>query len=277
MDKLFIRSWFLFVGFLCLVAYAGIRLTAPKEDTSIPLKSSGEPIPNPMILIPAGTFLMGSEEGGRSERPVHSVFLDAFEINQFEVTQFQYGEFVKATRHRSPLSRYVKDIERYNDVNQPVVYVSWLDAEAFCQWTGNRLLTEAEWEKAAKGSEQATWPWGKEVRPLGANFLGDEDGSRYTSFIGLFQADQSPYKIYDMAGNAQEWVSDWYEPLYYEKGETKNPKGPLTGDMKTLRGGSWNDSHLSGRVSARIEMVPDYRDTTVGFRCARSVAVPDRP
>ncbi len=271
MDKLFIRTWFLFVGLLCLVAYAGVHLSAPKEDTSIPLKSSGVPIANPMILIPAGTFSMGSDEGGRNERPVHEVFLDAYEINQFEITQSQYGEFVQATRHRSPLSRYVKDIERYNDVNQPVVYVNWLDAEAFCKWTGSRLPSEAEWEKAAKGpADGVTWPWGNEQQSGYGNFLGDADKNRYTAFAGLFQKDQSPYKVYDLAGNAQEWVADWYEPLYYDQGETKNPKGPLTGKMKTLRGGSWNDSYLSGRVAARIQMVPDYRDTTVGFRCAKS-------
>ncbi len=271
MDKLFIKSWFIFVGVLSLIAYAGIRLTAPKEDTSIPLKSSGVPVANPMILIPAGEFIMGSDEGGRNERPVRSVFLDAYEISQFEITQSEYGEFVKATRHRSPLSRYVKNIERFNDANQPVVYVNWLDAEAFCKWRGQRLPTEAEWEKAAKGTENTTWPWGEEPTPVYANFLGKDDGSPYTMFVGSFKKDQSPYQVHDMAGNVQEWVSDWYDPLYYETGPTKNPKGPDTGEMKTLRGGSWNDSYLSGRASARINMVPDYRDTTVGFRCARSI------
>ncbi|MEK7286751.1 MAG: SUMF1/EgtB/PvdO family nonheme iron enzyme [Nitrospirota bacterium] len=269
MDKLFIRSWFLFVGLLSLVAYAGVRLSTPKQDTSVPLKSSGEPIANAMILIPAGHFTMGSDEGGRNEKPIRQVFLDAFEINAFEITQSQYGEFVKATRHRSPLSRYVKDIERYNDMNQPVVYVNWLDAEAFCKWTGSRLPTEAEWEKAARGSSGITWPWGNDPQSSYGNFLGDADQNRYTAFVGSFQKDRSPYQIYDMAGNAQEWVADWYEPLYYEQGKTQNPKGPMRGTMKILRGGSWNDSYLSGRASARIGMVPDYRDTTVGFRCGR--------
>jgi formylglycine-generating enzyme required for sulfatase activity len=271
MDKLFIRSWFIFVGLLALVAYAGVRLTAPKPDTSIVLKSSGVPIENPMIVIPSGTFSMGSDEGGRNEKPIHDVFLDAYEINRFEITQSQYGEFVKATRHRSPLSRYVKDIERYNDLNQPVVYVSWLDAEAFCKWTGSRLPTEAEWERAAKGEGGMTWPWGNAHQPHYGNFLGDEDKNRYTAFVGLLKTDRSPDQIYDMAGNVQEWVADWYDPLYYDKGERRNPKGPPTGTMKTLRGGSWNDSYLSGRAAARIQMVPDYRDTTVGFRCAKSV------
>ncbi len=258
MDKLFIKTWLLFVGFLCLIAYAGIRLTAPKEDPSIPLKSTGEPITNPMIVIPAGEFIMGSETGGANEKPVRRVFLNTYEINQFEITQFQYGEFVKATGHRSPLSRYVKNIERFNDINQPVVYVSWLDAEAFCKWRGQRLPTEAEWEKAAKGNRDTAWPWGDTFQPLYANFLRGEDGSAYTSFVGAFKTDQSSYGIFDMAGNTQEWVADWYDELYYQAGPTQNPKGPATGDVKTLRGGSWNDSHFSGRVSARMKMIPDY-------------------
>ncbi len=268
MDKLFLKGWFFFVGLLVLVVIAGIVLTKPKQDHSIPLKSSGTPISNPMILISAGEFIMGSDEGGPNEKPVRRVFLDAYEINQFEITQFQYEEFRKATHHRPALSRYVKNIEQFNDVNQPAVYISWLDAEAFCKWSGARLPTEAEWEKAAKGNTQKAWPWGDAPQPLYGNFLGAEDGSAYTAFVGSFKMDQSTYGVYDMAGNAQEWVADWYDELYYKMAPNKNPHGPSVGDTKVLRGGSWNDSHLSGRVSARMKMVPDYRDITVGFRCA---------
>ena len=269
MDKLFIKVWFLFIGLLVLVVLFGIRWTAPKEETFIPMTTSGAPIENPMIAISEGDFLMGSDMGGRNERPVRRVFLSAFSINQFEITQYQYGAFLKATGHRAPVSRYSKNIERFNDVNQPVVYVSWLDADEFCRWQGARLPTESEWEKAAKGDGANTWPWGEEPKSLYANFLGGEDGRPHTAFAGSFEKDQSPYHVYDMAGNAQEWVSDWYEELYYETGPAKNPMGPDRGDMKTLRGGSWNDSYLSGRVAARIKMFPDYRDTTVGFRCAK--------
>jgi len=269
MDKIFIRGWLLFVGLLVAVVLGGIRWTEKKPTTFIPLKSYGAPISNPMIVIPAGDFLMGSDAGGRNEQPTRTVSLSAFQINQFEITQYQYGEFIKATGHRSPLSRYSKNVERFNDPNQPVVYVSWLDAEAFCLWQGARLPTEAEWEKAAKGAGANSWPWGEEGKSIYGNFLGADDGNPYTSFVGSLRKDQSPYQIYDMAGNAQEWVSDWYEELYYKKGPAKNPMGPERGDMKTLRGGSWNDSYLSGRTTARIKMFPDYRDTTVGFRCAK--------
>jgi formylglycine-generating enzyme required for sulfatase activity len=268
MDKLFLKIWLLFVGLLVLVVIAGIILTKPKQDHSVPLKSSGAPKSNPMILIPAGEFIMGSDEGGPNEQPVRRVFLDAYEISQFEITQFEYGEFIKATHHRPALSRYIKNVEQFNDVNQPAVYISWLDAEAFCGFSGKRLPTEAEWEKAAKGVSQKTWPWGNTVSSDFANFAGGEDGSVYTSFVGSFKMDQSAYGIYDMAGNAQEWVADWYDEVYYKMAPNKNPHGPSMGDTKVLRGGSWNDSHISGRATARMKMVPDYRDITVGFRCA---------
>jgi len=271
MDNFFIKGWFLFVGLLVVVVIGGIRWTAKKPEIYVLLKSSGKPTANPMIVIPAGDFVMGSEEGGRNEQPTRTVSLSVFQINQFEITQYHYGEFIKATGHRSPLSRYSKNVERFNDMNQPVVYVSWLDAEAFCKWQGARLPTEAEWEKAAKGAGTNSWPWGEEPKSIYGNFLGAEDGSPYTAFVGSFSKDQSSYHVYDMAGNAQEWISDWYDELYYEKGTAQNPKGPDRGDMKTLRGGSWNDSYLSGRVAARIKMFPDYRDTTVGFRCAKDV------
>ncbi len=267
MDKLFIKIWLVFVGILVLVVVSGIILTKPKEDHSVPLKSSGVPIANKMIPIPAGEFMMGSEEGGPNEKPVRRVFLDAYEINQFEITQFQYEAFRKATRHRRALSRYIKNIEQFNDVNQPAIYISWLDAEAFCTWSGARLPTEAEWEKVAQGNIASS---ARSGRTTSANFLGGEDGSAYTAFVGSFKSDTSTYGIYDLAGNAQEWVADWYDETYYKTAPNKNPKGPSTGKTKVLRGGSWNDSHIAGRVSSRMKMVPEYRDVTVGFRCAKS-------
>ncbi len=276
MDKIFIRVWILFITFLCLIAITAIWVTTPKNEEegeviAQKVKTSGTPKENPMVLIPAGEFIMGSEEGGFDEKPPHRVYIDAFEINQFEVTQFYYAEFVRATKHRSPFSRYLKNIELFNDQNQPVIYVTWEDADAYCRWRGERIPTEAEWEKAAKGVNPIAWPWGNESKPIFANFLGTEDQVHYTSIVGSFEHDKSAYGIYDMAGNVREWVQDWYEEQYYKHAPSRNPKGPEQGEMKTLRGGSWNDSALSGRTSARLKMFPDYRDTTVGFRCARSV------
>ncbi|MGB3941482.1 MAG: formylglycine-generating enzyme family protein [Candidatus Manganitrophaceae bacterium] len=276
MDKIFIRAWILFVLFLCLIAIVAIRATNPKEEageTALQrVKSSSPPKENPMILVPAGEFSMGSEEGGFDEKPIRQVYLDAFEINQYEITQSDYLEFVRATRHRSPLSRYLKNIESFNDQNQPVVYVAWEDADTYCRWRGWRLPTEAEWEKAARGGEGGVWPWGNEQKPVFANFLGEEDQSQYTAIVGSYQSDKSPYGIYDMAGNVREWVEDWYEEQYYRHAPFRNPSGPVEGKMKAMRGGSWNDSPLSGRATARMKMFPDYRDTTVGFRCAKTGA-----
>jgi len=277
MDKIFIRAWILFVTFLCLIAIVAIRVTTPRnqnaegEEVAQTVKASGDPKENPMVLVPAGEFIMGSEEGGFDEKPSRPVYVDAFEINRYEVTQYEYAEFVRATGHRSPLSRYVKNISSFNDQNQPVVYVTWEDADAFCRWRGMRLPTEAEWEKAAKGSEAGAWPWGSESKPTFANFLGADDQTPYTAIVGSYERDKSPYQIYDMAGNVREWVQDWYDEHYYRRAPNRNPKGPEQGEMKALRGGSWNDSAVSGRTSARMKMFPDYRDTTVGFRCARSV------
>lgn len=274
MDKIFIRAWILFVAFLCTIAIVAIRVTTPKDEegevVAQKIKTSGEPKENPFILIPEGEFVMGSEEGGFDEKPERRVYLDAFKINQFEVTQFNYAEFVKATGHRSPFSRYLKNIESFNDQNQPVIYVTWEDADDYCRWRGGRLPTEAEWERAAKGTKGAAWPWGSESKAIFANFLGTDDQFHYTSSVGTFEQDKSSFGLYDVAGNVREWVQDWYEEQYYRHAPNRNPKGPEQGEMKAMRGGSWNDSPLSGRTSARMKMFPDYRDTTVGFRCAKS-------
>jgi formylglycine-generating enzyme len=278
MDKLFIKGWLIFIAALCLAAIAGINFTGQidknKSEETIALhkiSSSEMPKPNPMIVVPKGEFIMGTFEGAFDEKPPRSVFLDTYQINQYEVTQYYYAEFVKATGHRSPLSRYVKNIESLNHPNQPAVYVSWEDAESYCRWRGERLPTEAEWEKAARGMRGSVWPWSNELKPIFANFMGDEDRGIYTMIVGSYEKDKSPFGLYDMAGNAREWVHDWYEEQYYQHAPSRNPMGPDRGDMKTMRGSSWNDSPLAGRTTARMKMFPDYRDTTVGFRCAKTL------
>lgn len=273
MDRLFIKAWLFFVAFLVLVAIVGIRLTAPRdEEPSMPLAPiSGFPKENPMILVPAGEFFMGSNEDAYDEKPLHPVFLDAYRIHQYEVTQYQYAEFVKITKHRSPLSRYVKNIAHFSHPDQPAVYVSWEDADAYCRWRGERLPTEAQWEKAARGLRNTSWPWAEAYRPGLANFLGNEDQSVFPVIVGSYEKDKSRYGLYDVAGNIREWVSDWYEEGGYQHTPYQNPTGPSQGDMKVLRGGSWNDSPLSGRTTSRMKMFPDYRDTTIGFRCANPV------
>ncbi len=286
MDRIFILVALAFAVLLVLVTLFGIQMTAVKTPQVLLPQTGAPPKENRMLTIPGGPFIMGSTEGGRDEQPVRHILLPTYTIQQFEVTQAQYAEFVYATRHRSPLmrsgmfrkERAVEGIESFAHPDQPVVRVSWNDAYAYCRWRDLRLPSEAEWEKAARGTKGQAWPWGEPSRQEGAspaageaNVLGKEDGATYTAMVGTFEADRSPYGLYDMAGNAREWVADWYDEIAYIHMPQTSPLGPPAGTSKALRGGSWNDAVLSGRTTARMKMIPKYRDTTIGFRCAGAV------
>ncbi|MFC1718367.1 formylglycine-generating enzyme family protein [Candidatus Poribacteria bacterium] len=238
----------------------------------------------PMVLIPAGEFQMGDafSEGGIDERPIHTVYMDAFYIAAYEVTNAQYRRFVQATGHRAPEGwSYVNGEWRlgfkpwldtnFNGDDQPVLCVSWEDAKAYCEWAGKRLPTEAEWEKAARGGLVGKkFPWGDED-PDGTqcNFADRNagDGYQYASPVGGFAP--NGYGLYDMAGNVWEWCSDWYDPSYYSDSFKENPTGPSSGTSRVLRGGSWNLNPYYMRVSFRFPGVPKYSHNFVGFRCAQ--------
>jgi len=221
-----------------------------------------------MVLIPAGEFLMGSNDGSSDKKPVHTVYLDAFYIDKYEVTNAQYKKFMDATGHKAP--NYWND-SRFNDPKQPVVGVSWYDAKAYADWAGKRLPTEAEWEKAARGGLVGKkYPWGDKITHDDANYegTGGKDIWVYPSPVGSFAP--NGYGLYDMAGNVLEWCADWYDGNYYKVSPKENPKGPASGNWRVFRGGSWfDDVHNLLRVASRDNDVPTGMGDDVGFRCAQ--------
>lgn len=252
----------------------------PQNETepAVPVEESASqetPIEEEMVEIPAGPFIRGTESGGFDERPKRTIVLDTFSIDRYEVTNHQYQQFVLATGHRKagPPSRYAKSIGKMRGPNQPVVYVSWGDASEYCRWKGKRLPTEAEWEKAMRGTDGRLWPWGNEEKLNGANWARVQDGYEVSAPAGTFRDDRSPYGVMDGAGNVMEWVGDWYSELYYKDSPEKNPQSPEFGTFRVLRGGTYTTTGDDVRITSRSKMVPDFRDETIGFRCAISGAV----
>jgi formylglycine-generating enzyme required for sulfatase activity len=230
------------------------------------------PIQEDMVIIPAGPFIRGTTIGGFDEQPQRTIFLDTFSIDRHEVTNHQYQQFVLATGHRkaAPPARYAKGLGKMRGTNQPVVYVSWDDAMDYCRWKGKRLPTEAEWEKAMRGTDGRLWPWGNGEMPNGANWARVQDGHELSARVGSFETDKSPYGVMDGAGNVMEWMADWYDEGYYKESLVRNPPSPEHGIYRVLRGGSYTTTGADLRVTSRSKMVPDYRDETIGFRCAIS-------
>jgi formylglycine-generating enzyme required for sulfatase activity len=236
------------------------------------LPNGEDPIAEQMIVIPKGVFIRGTSSGGYDEKPEGRIYLDAYSIDRYEITNFQYEQFVAATGHRKagPPSRYAKNMARMRGVNQPVVYVSWDDADSYCRWKGQRLPTEAEWEKAMRGVDGRRWPWGDVVDPSASNWSHSSDGYDVTAPVGSFRLDVSPFGVADGSGNVMEWVADWYSEDTYNDPTDSNPKGPDHGVYKVLRGGGYTTTGIDMRITSRSRMIPDFRDETIGFRCAVS-------
>jgi len=243
---------------------------------SVPLNPDGvsheEPVPEEMVSIPAGPFIRGTDHGGLDERPQRTLVLSAFAIDRYEVTNYQYQQFVNVTGHRKsgPPARYAKNMSKMLSINQPVVYVSWEDAEAYCSWKGKRLPTEAEWEKSMRGSDGRLWPWGNAEQASGANWARVQDGHEVSAIVGTVLTDKSPYGVMDGAGNVMEWVGDWYGERYFEEAPEQNPPSPDHGIFRVLRGGGYATTGADIRITSRSKMVQDFRDETIGFRCAVS-------
>jgi len=239
-----------------------------------------------MVLIPAGEFLMGSEdaEAQPDEQPVHQVFLPAYYIDRYEVTNMHYQRFVLATGRPAPFVDRPW-AEPYNwkgsaypegKGNFPVVLVSWEDAQAYAGWIGKRLPTEAEWEKAARGVlARRKFPNGDTLEMSNANYNKGFFRDKEMKPVGSFEPNS--FGLYDIAGNVWEWCRDWYEDTYYKNSLKQDPQGPPEGVYRVCRGGSWvNDTNFL-RCSQRGKNAPDSRSHVTGFRCALSASAAVKP
>jgi formylglycine-generating enzyme len=227
----------------------------------------------PMVLIPAGEFTMGSDKGDDDEEPIHRLFLDSFYMDKFEVTNGRFAKFVEAIQSEPPWG-FADQETPVVHADQPVRWVNWMDAWGYCLWAGKRLPTEAEWEKAARGTDGRLYPWGNEPpTPLHAVF-GLKEGAETVSPIGNRTQGRSPYGAHDLAGNLYEWVADWYDDTFYTTNPTVNPRGPLQGTTKVQRGGSYINTPYRLRSSFRTKADPTEHEPNVGFRCAQDVPPP---
>ena len=224
----------------------------------------------PMRIVSAGEVELGSREDDeiaeQDEIPRQKVWVDEFLVDIHEVTNKQYRKFMQETNYQSE-PKYWHD-PRFNQDDQPVVGISWVDAQAYAQWSGKRLPTEAEWEKGAAGPTGLKYPWGNEFN---AEAAVSSFNSQQSQDIGSHPQGKSPYGLLDMAGNVWEWCLDWYDPDMRKKmkGE-RNPQGPPSGLERVVKGGSWRDGKEALRCANRMGLDPSTRSSVVGFRCARS-------
>jgi formylglycine-generating enzyme required for sulfatase activity len=235
-----------------------------------------------MIEIPKGRFIRGSgtETGRADERPRRTINLRAFMIDKYEVTNARYLSFIVATGHKEPFNVYGTGslFEMKGIGNLPVVQVTWHDAADYCQWVGKRLPTEAEWEKAARGTDGRSYPWGNTTPSTNlVNFDRDWVDMATLLPVGSLPEGVSPYGVHDMSGNAREWVQDWYAKDYYQVAPNRDPKGPETGLLKVIRGGSWHSFEPDIRTAARGKGGFALKTHGIGFRCARDVSPAPRP
>jgi formylglycine-generating enzyme required for sulfatase activity len=230
-----------------------------------------------MVFIPGGEFLRGRSHPLpddnlqwfptllKDDQPARRIIISPFYLDDHEVTNAQYAAFLKSTRHRPPYNWPSGRIPASKE-DFPVVDVSWDDASAYARWSGKRLPTEAEWERACRGlSEKTKYPWG--------NREPTEQDARYNVLDGpgpVCRFPKNSFALCDMAGNAWEWIADWYEKDYYTRSPERDPRGPENGLYRVLRGGSWADHPKFLTCAYRSWARPAERSPNIGFRCAKS-------
>ena len=225
-----------------------------------------------MVLIPSGKFTMGASDSFPNESPIHLVNLSTYYIDKYEVTNKNYTLCVQDGECLPPKKRNSKTYPSYfgnsEFDNYPVIYVTWNMAQQYCLWRDARLPSEAEWEKAARGVDGRIYPWGDTIKNSEVNYNGQVGD---LTFIGKYNSGVSPYGLFDMAGNAQEWVNDWYQADYYSSlfGDIQDPQGPSAGDERVIRGGSWDAGKNFIRTTYRFKSAPSVSFYNISFRCAK--------
>jgi len=226
-----------------------------------------------MILIPEGVFTRGSDGGGFDEKPEQEIYLDAFYVDKYEVTVKAYNIFRRNAAYVKPSFPFLQGDEKVLETPTfPVVGVSWYDSVNYCKWAGKRLLTEAEWEKASRGTHGLKFPWSNKFLEKRANLSGKADGFEFMAPVGSFPMGRSVYGVYDMSGNVSEWVLDIYDQFYYQSAPMMNPTGPEEGKNRVYRGGSWDSRSVDIRTSKRFAATEGRKDAVLGFRCGLSKA-----
>lgn len=231
-----------------------------------------------MVFIEPGEFIRGTNDGKADQGPARTIYLDEYWIDVYEVTNEAYQQFIIATNRSSP-DHWAEGRYASGRDNHPVVGVTWYDADEYCRYVGKRLPTEAEWEKAARGTDGRVWPWGNTWIDGRANTF--EAGINDTKPVGSYLEGNSPYGLADAAGNVWEWVNDWYSDSYYASAPSRNPTGPVASNLltKVVKGGSWIEDQIMATPYFRLGIYPPHYPPSVpeelinpiayiGFRCA---------
>jgi formylglycine-generating enzyme required for sulfatase activity len=238
------------------------------------LKASAKTAESLYVVVPAGDFLMGCKQGRDEERPVHRVWVEAFEMAIYQVRNRDFAVFLQASGHPAPPNW---NHPGFHGPDQPVVSVSWIEAQKYCQWLSGatsrryRLPTEAEWERAARGGiESRLYPWGDEAPQSRAEYLA-RWGGEVLGPLPVGRGEANPYGIYDLCENVHEWCADWYQADYYAHSPERNPGGPAAGDRRASRGGSWRHHVKVSRLAARSSIPPAFQYADYGFRVVREI------